>query len=245
MPAFPVAYAHIQRVKLGLGLGLRDRIHPRQRFNSLAECHLDVRHHSLDLRLGFRREVALRVQLPHVVAQKAVDQGHTAFPALPLFRHAREHFSEESKLFIRECLRQCKGVGFNQVVGQPVLPGFERSGGDQSRFSGERRRLPHDKTFLFAESCALKILGPLQAGSFGIEIAQRPGVVGLVNVIVFRQADMFFGNRVLQLDDASGASVGIVESCELQHRGHVRLVLGARLAHCIAIGKVIFAVRQP
>src|ERR1019366_2515119 len=110
--------------------------------------------------------------------------GHAALPALTLLGRAREHFSEESELLVSECFRQSEGVSFDQMVGQPILPGFQWSGGDQSRFSGERRRLPDDKTFLFTQACALKVIGPVEAGGFRGKIVQRPRVVGLVDVIV-------------------------------------------------------------
>ena len=76
------------------------------------------------------------------------------------------------------------------------------------------------------------------------KVGLRPGVVGFVDVFVLREADVFFRDGMLQLDDALGAGVRVRESRKLEHGGDVRLIFGADVAHAVAVGEVVFAVGQ-
>ena len=89
-----------------------------------------------------------------------------------------------------------------------------------------------------------KILGPVQARSFGREVGLLPGVVGLVDVLVLRQGQMFLRDGVLQRDNALGACVRVGESRQLEHGRDVRLILGADVTHVLVIGQVVLAIRQ-
>jgi hypothetical protein len=68
LPTFRIAHAHIQRRQLGLRLRLCFGIHPRQCIDAFAERRDQLCHHRLRPRFRFRREIALRIDFPHVVA---------------------------------------------------------------------------------------------------------------------------------------------------------------------------------
>ena len=159
-------------------------------------------------------------------------------------RRARERLAEESVALVGEGLGKNAGILFDHVVGEPVLPGVQRSGGHQSGLAGEGGGLPHDEAGLLAESSATEVHRPIKAGGLGGEVSLRPGVVRLVDVVVLRQAEVLFRDGMLQRDDALGASVGVGESRQLEHGGDVRLILSANVAHVRAVRKVIVAVGQ-
>src|SRR5260370_41695560 len=63
-----------------------------------------------------------------------------------------------------------------------------------------------------------------------------------MDVLVFRQANVLFRYRVLQLNDALCASVRVSESRKLEQGGDVGLIFCADVAHTVAIGEAIFPV---
>ncbi len=114
MPGLRIADSDIERGELGLGLRLGRRIHPGERFDALAESSNDIGHHRLRLRLGFGREIALRVDLADRVAQKSVHHAHAALPARTLLRRAGKHLAEKSKALISERFWQHSRIGFDR-----------------------------------------------------------------------------------------------------------------------------------
>ena len=103
------------------------------------------------------------------------------------------------------------------MIRQPVFPGLQRSRCNQGGLTGEGGGLPDDEAGLLAESRGLEICGPVQARRFGREVRLRPSVVGFVDVFVVRQAEMHFRDGMLQLHNALGTGVWVVESRQLQH----------------------------
>ena len=178
------------------------------------------------------------------VAEEYVDGRDAALPARTLFWRARECFAEEGEAFVSEGFGQHGGVGLDEVERQPVFPGVEIGGGDESGFAGEGCGLPDDEAGLVAEAGGAKVLCPVQAGGFGGKVGLLPGVVGFVDVLVLGEGQMFFGDGMLQIDNALGAGVGVGESRELEHGRDVRLVLGANVAHALGVGEVVLAVGQ-
>src|SRR5271169_7187463 len=126
-----------------------------------------------------------------------------------LSRFAGEGLVEEGEALVDERFGQDVGVVLNQVEGQPVFPRVERRRGDESGLSGEGCGLPDDEAGLATETGAAKVLCPVEAGGVGSEIGLLPGVVRLVNILLIRQGDMFFGDGVLQFDDALGSSASV------------------------------------
>ncbi len=55
---------------------------------------------------------------------------------------------------------------------------------------------------------------------------------------------MFFGDGVLEIENAPGALVGIGKAGQLQHRGDVRQVLRAQISHVLRVGQIIFTIRK-
>ena len=68
-----------------------------------------------------------------------------------------------------------------------------------------------------AEPGAAKVFGPIQSGGLRGEVDLIPGIVGLLDVLVLGEADVLFGDGMLQCDDPSRTSFGVGESRELQH----------------------------
>ena len=66
-----------------------------------------------------------------------------------------------------------------------------------------------------AESRAAKVFCPVEARGVDGEIGLLPSVVRLVDVVLTRQGDMFFGDGVLQFDDVCGAGVAAAEFASL------------------------------
>jgi len=216
----------------------------------------DVRNQSLNLGPGFGWEVALGVHLPKGVAehaaackhsssspiQRVADQCDAALPARTLFRCAGQGLAEEGEVLVGKGFGQNIGVVLNQVEDQPVFPCAERRGGNESGLSGEGGGLPDDETCLPAETRATKVLRPVEARGVGDEVFLLPGVVRLVNVVLIRQGNMFFGDVVLQFNDMLGTDAGVAEASQLEQSGNVRLIFGADVTHAVAVGKVVFAV---
>ena len=174
----------------------------------------DVRNHSLRLCLGLGREIALRVDLADGVAEQAVHHKHSALPAGTLLRRAGKCLAEKCEAFIRQRFRKHSRIGLDQVERQPVLPRVERSGGHQSGLAGKGLGLPDNEAGLLADPRPVKVLGPVQSGRFGRKVSLGPRVVGLVNVLVVRQAAMGLCNGVLEFNNAGGTGVCVRESGE-------------------------------
>ena len=216
VPGFRIADAYVQCGELGLRFGLGCRIHPGENFNALPKSGNQIRDHGLGLRLGLRREIALRVNLAHGVAQKSVHHGYSALPAGTLLGCARQFPAEESKVFFRQRFWQYSGIGFDQMESEPILPGVERNRSDQGGLTLEGFGLPDHETALLVDAGGAKIFVPVQAGSFDRKVSLGPGVVGVVDVFVIGQTPMALGHGVLEFKDADRASVGVGESSQLE-----------------------------
>src|SRR5208282_2767136 len=255
-PGLRVTDSYVESGELGLGSGLSRGIHPGEGINAAPESGDDVRNHGFDLGLGFGWEVALGVHFPDGVAEHAAackhsvssfvhhdaDHRDAALPARAAPRLAGEGLAEEVEALVGERFGQYVGVILNQVEGQPVSPRVEFRGSNESRLSGEGRRLPHDEAGLATEAGAAKVRCPVEAGGACGEVSLLPGVVRLVDVVLIRQWNVFFGDGVLQFDDVLGADVRVGESGKLEQSGNVPLIFGADVTHALAVGKVVFAV---
>src|ERR1035437_8741257 len=244
VPGFRIADSDVQRRELGLGFRLSRRIHPGESFNALAKSSNQVGHHGLCLRLGFWREVPLRVDLAYGVAQKAVHDKYAALPAGTLLRRAGKYLADKSEAFVRQRFWKHSAIGLDQVEREPVLPCVERSRGHQSRLTLEGFRLPDNETALLADASFAKILGPVQAWSFSRKVGLSPCVVGCVDVFVIGQAAMDLRNGVLEFKNACRAGIRICESSEFQNCGDMALILGAQVARVLVVAEVIFTIRQ-
>src|SRR5580693_8613991 len=179
-PGVGVTDSHIESGEFNLGFGFGGGIHPIEGVDALAECRDDVCDHGFRLGFGLRREVTLGIDLSDGVAEKAIDGRDAALPAWTLFCCAGECLAEEGEAFVSQGFGQHGGVGLDEVERQPVFPGFEIGGGDESGFAGEGCRLPDDEAGLIAEAGGAKVFCPIQAGGFGGKVGWLQGVVGFL-----------------------------------------------------------------
>ena len=113
---------------------------------------------------------------------------------------------------------------------------------DEGGFAGKGGGLPDDEGLLLVEAGGLEELGPVEAGGFGGEVGDGPDVVGLVDVFGFGEGDLFFGDGVLEGEDAFRADGAVGDSGELEHFGDVDAVFCADLFHVGSVGEVVVAV---
>ena len=128
------------------------------------------------------------------------------------------------------------------MEGQPVFPRVQRGRGNESGLPCEGCGLPDNEACLAAEAGDAKVFRPVEAGGVGGKVGLLPCVVRLVDVLLIRQRDMFFGDSALQFDDVLGADVRVSESGEFEQSRNVRLIFGLEVAHARTVGKVVFAV---
>ena len=188
--------------------------------------------HRLRLGLGSGREIFSGVDLPDCIAEVVVDQIDGALRAGTLLLDTAENFAEEVEILIRKCVGQERRIVFDEVEGEPVFPGFKGSGSDERGLAGEGGGCPHHELLLIGETRGFEVCVPIDARSFCGKVAALPKIVGLGDVFDVRQADVGFGDGVLEGDDASGARIGVVETGEPEHGSNVSGVFRANLPAC-------------
>ena len=80
-------------------------------------------------------------------------------------------------------LEQEARVVLNEMIGEPVLPGFDRHRGDKGGLAGDSRWCPHHEHLLPGQSRAFKVGVPVETRSFGDKVAALPQIVGLGDIL--------------------------------------------------------------
>ena len=143
-PPVGIAHADLQRVELLLRFDFGFRRHPGQGVDPLGERLDQIGDHGLRLRLGFRGEVALHIQLADRVSQRVIGEIDTALPPRTLLRDSAERLAIKVKTLVDERFwKEGRGL-FDRVKREPVLPCIERFPGGQSGQARDGLGLPHD-----------------------------------------------------------------------------------------------------
>src|SRR6185437_7963315 len=170
MPVFRITDTNVESIELGLGFRLGLRSHPWKGINALPKRFNNVGHEGLGPGFGLRGEVSLRVNLSYRVAQELINKKHASLPTGTLLRRTEKNFAKEIEAFLSQGFGQKIRVVLNQMIGKPVLPGVKRDRSDKRGLAGKCRWLPDGEFFLLLESCAAKILSPVQTRSLGCEV---------------------------------------------------------------------------
>ena len=120
--------------------------------------------------------MAADVDLADRLAQRAVEHGEAALPAVALLRHAAQGARVEVEARLVERARQELGVGVDEVEGQPVLPGLQRHLLEQPALGGDRRGLADDDGRDAAQALRLQQSGQLNCGASAISCSRFIGL---------------------------------------------------------------------
>ena len=74
-----------------------------------------------------------------------------------------KHLAGKIELLVFDIFGQKRGVILDEVEGEPVFPGIERSGRNQCGLAGEGSRRPNDELLLMTETGALQSRRPSRA----------------------------------------------------------------------------------
>ena len=127
---------------------------------------------------------------------------------------------------------------------QPVLPDRQRFARYQCGQAGDRGGLPGDEIRLLTEPRGGPEHRPVDAGRLRGEVATRPGIVRLVDILAVDQAFLDGRHLRLQRDDARGAGIGIGKARQRHDLRDIGPVCLADLDHRRVGRQIIIAVVQ-
>src|SRR6185503_4305536 len=119
-------------------------VHPAVAADAIAIGVFEIADQLLHLRFGFRRKVRLNVDLADAFAERVVDRGNGALPALALLLNAVQLLRIESELSVIKRLWKHVRMIRDEAEREPFLPRRKRRRRQDLARARDRRRLGHD-----------------------------------------------------------------------------------------------------
>ena len=223
----------------------RLRRHPLERIDPLAQGGAQIRHQLLHLRLRFRREVRGNIELPDLLAERAVHFIHRALPALALLRLAAQRLSVEREARVIEALRQIRCVVAQVVERQIRLECRQRRALEKLGQIVNGRELAQDQILPGADRGSIEKRLPGKAGRVGEQLLLGARVVSCIHITPLLDGPLHFGRRGLERHDVAPPSrCGIGNAAQGEHLLDVGHVLVADVLQLRIILQVVVAIRQ-
>src|SRR5687767_5865775 len=168
-----MADPRLESLELGHGLAAGLVVHPRDGLKPLREGGTKIADQFVHLAAILGREVALDIDLPDRFAERSVEKGDSALPAVALLLLAAQGPAVEIELGLVEGAGQILRVAPDEMEGHVILPRVERHLVEQLADAADRARRGRDDRLDIAEAAALQIIDP-------VELRRQLGQLGTV-----------------------------------------------------------------
>ena len=217
--------------------------HPGQRVDTAAHGGEHILDQLVHRRLGFGREIFGDVNLADFLAQRFLEEGDAALPALLAFGRARQGGAVEGEIGVGDRIGQIVGIGVQAGQQQPVLEHLDRRLANQRRFARDSARLRHQ------QAGRLQIVGGIIAGKVEtgrrlLQLRQRHLVIGLVGVTAVDLSPMNLGDLRFERHQRGGARLGVAFARQGEHLFQMSDIGGADRGHLLALVEIIVAIGQ-